>query len=96
MSEFKERQINQIMQMMQMMQMIKLYKTAQLELNKLVLKLEAVIAFNEMADIRKKISEKVAILEEINAYLIDGGQSSQAITVKIDNIIGEIENDVRS
>jgi DNA integrity scanning protein DisA with diadenylate cyclase activity len=90
MSEFKERQINQIMQM------IKLYKTAQLELNKLVLKLEAVIAFNEMADIRKKISEKVAILEEINAYLIDGGQSSQAITVKIDNIIGEIENDVRS
>jgi DNA integrity scanning protein DisA with diadenylate cyclase activity len=89
MNKFKERQINQIMQM------IKSYKTAQLSLNKLVLKLEAVIAFNEIADIRKNISEKVAILEEINAYLIDGGKSSQAITVKIDNIIGEIENDVR-
>ena len=89
MSEYQKRQTYQIIES------IKSYKVGQLTLNKLVLKLEALVAFNEMSDIRKAVGEKLAILEEINAYLLEGGQNSEVITTKIESILSEIETNVQ-
>lgn len=89
MSEFVERQIQLLSDLTSQ------YKNNQLSLNKLVLKMEVTLALQEMSSLSEKVCEKVAILEEINAYLIDGGKQSEEIKNKILNIVLDIEKTLK-
>jgi len=81
MSEFINRQINKLKNL------IDDYSTANISLNKFIMGVEAILALNDMSSFRDGLEENIAILEEINAYLIDGGQKTEKITQKIDEQI---------
>jgi hypothetical protein len=88
MSEFIDRQINQLKKL------VDDYRAANITLNKFIMGVEAILALSEMSNFRNELEERVAILEEINAYLIDGGQKTGKISQKIDEQISFIENEL--
>jgi hypothetical protein len=88
MSEFIDRQINQLKKL------VDDYRSANITLNKFIMGVEAILALSEMSNFRNELEERVAILEEINAYLIDGGQKTDKISQKIDEQISFIENEL--
>lgn len=59
-------------QLLLLNELINNYRSNNISLNQLIMKLEGVLALDEMKDIQRAIGQKVNLLEEINTSLFEG------------------------
>lgn len=85
MTDFIDRQISVLNKL------VESYRSTDITLNVFILKMESILALPEMFEFRDKLEDSVSVLEEINAYLLDGGDNTAAISNKIDEQINVIE-----
>ncbi len=85
MNEFIDRQIAQLANLSQ------LYEEGKISLNQFVSKSEGLLALSEMELIRKKVGNRIDVIEEINAYLLDGGNLTDEIKAEINLYIKDIK-----
>ncbi|WP_411359658.1 hypothetical protein [Pseudidiomarina salilacus] len=85
MTDFIDRQISVLNKL------VESYRSTDITLNVFILKMESILALPEMFEFRDKLEDSVSVLEEINAYLLDGGDNTAAISNKIDEQINIIE-----
>lgn len=85
MTDFVNQQIERIFEL------IEAYKTDKLSLNRLISNLDSILFLDEMKNINSAVGEYVAVLEEINGYLLDGGQDKEGSYKEVEKFIAKIE-----
>lgn len=70
------------------------YQDNKISLNKLVWNMEAILALENMEELQDKLLDSVGEIEEINAYLLDGGNEIESSSNEVQLLLKKIENEI--